>query len=309
MVRVSAFSTCQMNVDLINIDEYMSTVHDGCMTTYVSATEAARMLGVTKPTRYANVIRGIVCRSTAVDGRRSLYARDEIERLAGRTRSRRDTSRATIDVQISSAITTLSDERVTYRGRDAADLARAHTFEEVSELLWTDELGAPGLRWPVDRDALARCKRVDAEAGATDSFTRLALAATTLSGGVDGGVVSAASAARRLLAIAPSLLGGPVTGDIASRLAAVYRRRPPDELVEVVSRALVLLADHELATSTLAVRVACSVRADPYAAIAVGLNVVGGPLHGTASTSVAAVLDDALANGAKSAVDRVLSAG
>ncbi|MDR8415219.1 hypothetical protein MTP10_41615, partial [Nonomuraea sp. 3-1Str] len=47
--------------------------------------------------------------------------------------------------------------------------------------------------------------------------------------------------------------------------------------------ALVLLADHELAASTLAARVAASARADPYAVVLTGLGVLGGPLHGGAS--------------------------
>jgi citrate synthase len=118
-----------------------------------------------------------------------------------------------------------------------------------------------------------------------------------------------ADAARTLLALAPSLLGGPLTGDVASRLAACFRRRPGAELVAAVSRALVLLADHELATSTLAVRVAASVRVDPYSALAVGLEVVGGALHGGASTAAAALLDDVVGRGADTAVDAVLSAG
>jgi citrate synthase len=133
------------------------------------------------------------------------------------------------------------------------------------------------------------------------------LAAITLAQGA--GDDDAPTAARRLLAIGPSLLGGPVTGDIATRLTAAYRRRPSPELVDAVSRALVLLSDHELATSTLAVRVACSVRADPYAAIAAGLCVVGGPLHGTASTLAAELLDEAAVDGARNAVARVLSSG
>ena len=47
-----------------------------------------------------------------------------------------------------------------------------------------------------------------------------------------------------------------------------------------------LLADHELAASTLAARVAASVRADPYAVVATGLGAMGGALHGGASLGV-----------------------
>ena len=44
-----------------------------------------------------------------------------------------------------------------------------------------------------------------------------------------------------------------------------------------MNAALVLLADHELATSTMAVRVAASVRADPYDAFLAGLATLAGP--------------------------------
>jgi citrate synthase len=57
--------------------------------------------------------------------------------------------------------------------------------------------------------------------------------------------------------------------------------------------ALVLLADHELAASTLAARVAASVRADPYAAVTAGLGVMGGALHGGASLAAEAMLAEA----------------
>jgi citrate synthase len=201
----------------------------------------------------------------------------------------------------------LQDEGVRYRGRDASELARSQSFEQVAELLWSGSLSGRGLSWTVDREGLARCRHVLTAAEPNTPIASLTLSALTLGQGAEGH--DAPAAARRLLAIAPSLLGGPVAGDIASRLAAAYRRRPSTELVAAVSRALVLLADHELATSTLAVRVACSVRADPYAAIAAGLCVVGGPLHGTASTVAAELLDDALAGGARDAVDRVLSSG
>ena len=43
------------------------------------------------------------------------------------------------------------------------------------------------------------------------------------------------------------------------------------------------MADHELATSTMAVRVAASVRSDPYDALLAGLATLAGPLHGGAS--------------------------
>jgi len=58
----------------------------------------------------------------------------------------------------------------------------------------------------------------------------------------------------------------------------------------VLPRKRVLLADHELAASTLAARAAASVRADPYAVVATGLGAVSGALHGGSSLGAEALL-------------------
>ncbi len=65
---------------------------------------------------------------------------------------------------------------------------------------------------------------------------------------------------------------------------------PPPGLLDALRAALILLADHELAASTLAARVAASVRADPYAVVATGLGAVGGALHGGASLGAETML-------------------
>ena len=71
---------------------------------------------------------------------------------------------------------------------------------------------------------------------------------------------------------------------IAERLwPRLCDRRASPGLLRALSAALVLLADHELAASTLAVRVAASVRADPYAVAGTGLGAMSGALHGGAS--------------------------
>ncbi|MGN9788905.1 citrate/2-methylcitrate synthase [Nonomuraea sp. ZG12] len=66
-------------------------------------------------------------------------------------------------------------------------------------------------------------------------------------------------------------------------------------LLRTLEAALVLLADHELAASTLAARVAASARADPYAVVLTGLGVLGGPLHGGASYAAERLLHEVTA--------------
>ncbi len=63
---------------------------------------------------------------------------------------------------------------------------------------------------------------------------------------------------------------------------------------EVLRTALVLLADHGLAASTMAARVAASARAHPYAVVSAGLGALDGPVHGTASTAAHRFLAEAL---------------
>ena len=82
--------------------------------------------------------------------------------------------------------------------------------------------------------------------------------------------------------------GGERGGAVAGRLwlglcTGSEQGRPAPGLMRALSAALVLLADHELAASTLAARAAASVRADPYAVVGTGLGAMSGALHGGAS--------------------------
>ncbi|MEV5889301.1 citrate synthase [Nonomuraea fuscirosea] len=83
---------------------------------------------------------------------------------------------------------------------------------------------------------------------------------------------------------APPQLSEPGGDSIAERLWSRLCPAPATPaLLTALEGALVLLADHELAASTLAARVAASAKADPYAVVLTGLGVLGGPLHGGAS--------------------------
>jgi citrate synthase len=64
----------------------------------------------------------------------------------------------------------------------------------------------------------------------------------------------------------------------------------------------VLLAEHELNASTFAARVTASTGAPLSAAVLAGLAALSGPLHGTASQSMAGLVDRAKAQGAEAAI-------
>jgi citrate synthase len=69
---------------------------------------------------------------------------------------------------------------------------------------------------------------------------------------------------------------------------------PTDTGLRALNAAMVLLADHDLAASTLAARVAASTRAHPYAVVSAGLAALDGPLHGAASSLSYALLEQAV---------------
>ena len=289
------------------------------MADFLSAAEAARRLGVKPATLYAYVSRGVLSRGKAADGRASLFNTDEVERLARRGRPRRPAGVA--DITVESAITEITGDSLRFRGLDATRLAVSRTFEEVAELLWTGELRSAREPWQARPAALAAGRAAQAALPAgTLALERLqvivpAMAATDpLRLQLDPAAVLAAG--RSIIAgmvdclpstatSGPGISGPGISGPgasgpgasgpgtsgsgqpVAERLwSRLCDRRASPALMHAMSAALVLLADHELAASTLAARAAASVRADPYAVVGTGLGAVSGALHGGASLGV-----------------------
>jgi len=282
----------------------------------MTAAQAAGRLGVKQATLYAYVSRGVLGRDKAADGRSSLFDPDEVERLARRGRPRRPAG--AVDITVESAITELAADTLRFRGLDATRLAVTRPFEEVAELLWTGDLpptpAAARVPWqatpaaiaagraaqaalPVGTLPLERLQVIVPAMAATDSLRLqldssavLAAARSLIAGMVDclpappasGSAPPGAAPTNQTptTSFAPSGPGAPIAERLWSRLCD---RRPTPELLRTLSAALVLLADHELAASTLAARVAASVRADPYAVVGTGLGAMSGALHGGAS--------------------------
>jgi citrate synthase len=294
------------------------------MTEFLTATQAARRLGVKPATLYAYVSRGVLSRDKAADGRGSLFDSEEVERLARRGRPRRPAGAA--DITVHSAITEITGDRLRYRGHDVTPLAVSRSFEDVAELLWTGELPpAHSARissadrtqrpqrpspWRATPAAVAAGRAAQAALPAgilpLERFQVIvpAMAATDpLRLHLDPSAVCAAG--RSIIAGMVDCLPTPAstspgsTGPvgaaadqpIAERLwSRLCDRRPSPALRRALSAALVLLADHELAASTLAARVAASVRADPYAVVATGMGAMSGALHGGASLGTETLL-------------------
>jgi citrate synthase len=265
--------------------------------------EAARRLGVKLATLYAYVSRGQLVSHRSPDGRRSLFDVDDVERLVRRTRdSRRVEGRL---ATVTTSLTQLRDDGPTYRGQRATALASSASFEAVADLFWAAEPGpwesVPLGALPAVSDPDRLAWAVLAAAGADPTRSDLRPEAVV-------------RAARRIVSTMVASLPPPDRPrpdrgfrlPIAEALAVRLAPEPPAPVVRAVNAAMVLLVDHELATSTLAVRVAASARADPYDAVLAGLGTVAGPLHGGASQLVHELLVAAARDGPDRAIDDAL---
>jgi len=294
------------------------------LTGWLTAGEAAGRLGVKPATLYAYVSRRVVRRRRAPDGS-SRFDPAEIERLARRGRPRRPPGG--FELAIESEVTVLGEDRPFYRGRDALELAAGWELEQVAGWLWDAPAGPPG-QWRAAPEAVAAGR--GAQAGLpTDllPLERLQVIVPAL-GAVDPlrhntDPAAVVAVGQQLIAgmvdclPGGELAPGPIAGRLWARLAAPDppaappppqpepepepepqpepqpQPQPEPELVGALRVALGLLADHELAASTFAARVAASVRADPYAVVTAGLAAMGGALHGGASLRAEAMLAEA----------------
>jgi citrate synthase len=292
-------------------------------TTTLSAAEAAARLGVKRASLYAYVSRGLLDRQVADDGRSSRFAVADVEHLLAERRHGRPAS-TSIDLTVTTGITRLTDDGVWYRGTPLADIVGTWSFERTAEWLWHGVDPGPSLPpWPAGRGLSEVAARLGAGAHRLDALVALtaAVAATDRT----RSPATAADAARRTIGafadhVPPPVPAGgrqsprsrrPRDRSIAARLAAgLGARMPADELVPLVDAVLVCLADHDLASSTLAARIAASTRADGYGVILAGLGVLAGPLHGAASAQVHRFLADAERSGSvATTVDALLRAG
>lgn len=107
-------------------------------------------------------------------------------------------------------------------------------------------------------------------------------------------------AATLLDVVADAACGGQGEGPIHRRLGAVWGC--DRQGVDLVRRALVLLADHELNASTFAARVAASTGASLSAAALAGLSALSGPLHGGVGARVKRLAAAAIREGPRQMV-------
>lgn len=247
----------------------METPEDGL---YLSADEAAALLGISLPTLYAYVSRKNI-RSLKVEGSRSRrYWAADIQRLA---KPRADVAVPVAEPQriaASSAITLLTDKGLYYRGHDVIELADSAQVEQVAELMWQ----ASGVFTEVlpkrPRGLAALLKVLAPLSVAEKAITLFPLIERENPKAYD---LSAEGYARTGVDVVRWLAALLVDADSPSAqplptfiVGALGVDRAFEDLVR---RVLILSIDHELDPSTYTVRAAANTGVTPYYAAITGL--------------------------------------
>jgi citrate synthase len=259
----------------------------------VTADQAADLLGVRLQTIYAYVSRGLLTRHHATNeaGHRvSVFPMEEVLRLAAeRTRVRT----GSLEVLVETDVTLLDPKgSLSFRGHDAVALS-TRPFEEAAALLW----GIPAVgEWEAAEADLTVVRVASAAlaGGATDAdrirAAVLALA-TTDAARDDLKPDHLVAVGRRAIIGGILAVGGSETGSVAARLWSGLGGAPAGDGMAALNAALVLLIDHELAASTMAVRIAAGTAADPWLVLLTGLAALGGGRHGRSSVAAERLLD------------------
>jgi citrate synthase len=283
--------------------------------TSLSASDAARTLGVTTATLYAYVSRGLIRSEPGADGRRRRYRADDVEQLISRRVLRRDPAAAVQDALhwgapvLDSALTLIRDGRLYYRGRDAAALATRARLEDVAALLWLNEEDA-GSVLVQPAPPPPPLPRVDPPAPLLEAFqTALAAAGSADVAAADPRPAGAARSGIRILRLLAALATAtpPSPAPAAETLSRAWTGG--DAFRPLLDTALILCADHELNVSSFTVRCVASAGATPYAAVIAGLSALSGHRHGGVIERVSTLFEDAAGSGAGPAVAALLRRG
>lgn len=234
------------------------------------------------------------------------------------------------------AVCSVEQGSLTYRGYSIDDLARRASFEEVAYLLLNGELPNAG-QLAAFRAALDKYRKLPAEA--IDILRRIKpevpgmdVLRTGVSfmsqydpakGNDHGAFVERAihlvSVIASLIAARMRLVHGhepvdpqPGLSHAAQLFQMAFGRAPTAVEERVINMTFVLYAEHEFNASTFTARVVASTESDVYSAVSAGIGALKGPLHGGANEETAkmfetlssgaaakAWIDDALARKAK----------
>src|SRR6186713_62048 len=257
---------------------------------YLSAREASAELAISQATLYAYVSRGLIRSEPSQDSRSRRYRAEDVRTLKERrTPAPEPRGMRSFDADLpvmDSAVATITEDGPIYRGVNCVDLAEHDTLEHAATLLW-DVSGADPFEQdncPVVPDEMRNVAEAARGANAIDrTIAVLALAARA-----DPRAFTRADEGR-------AMLGGRIMRLVVATMLNAKSSAKPLHLqiarvwapehkhaADLIRRALVLLADHELNASTFTVRCAASTGLNLYDSVIAGLAALKGPKHGGA---------------------------
>lgn len=277
----------------------------------MDAENAAASLGISRATLYAYVSRGLIRASEAEgDPRRRLYSARDVEALRKRKavgRRPRQVAETTLDWGLpilSSGITLIEGDGLFYRGRDALAFAETATLEDTARLLWdcgAQDPFAERAAMPEAWDAsVYRNVRALPLIERCQALLPFVAAGRAIAWQRDTRKLWPGAAALLRAMMAAASLTQPDDAPLHHHLASAWGQGADG--ADILRRALVLLADHELNASAFAVRVVASTGASLGACLNAGLSALGGPLHGGTTSIVEILLEEIDAAGDADAV-------
>jgi citrate synthase len=244
---------------------------------YLTASEAAEALGVSRQTLYVYVGRKGI-RSQPVEGtRQRKYWRADIERV--RNGDRAQATHLPGELKQETAITLITEQDLYYRGRSVLSLAETSSFESVAALLWgVDEGEVFTHRAPEKPATFASLDKLldgqDDINRATAMFPTLEDANPRAFDLTRAGMARTGADVLRWLAALTVRSQDPPTEPIHLYLADKLGRDAGD--ADLIRRVLVLSADHGFEPGTVAVRGVASTGVTPWRSVMTGLSISGG---------------------------------
>jgi len=283
---------------------------------YLSAGEAAAELSISPATLYAYVSRGLVRSEPSSDGARARrYRADDVRSLKNRRAPMVEGQglKAAGLPLMDSAVSTITAEGPIYRGVKATKLAESASFEQAATLLWDSQTCDPFAKtnMPVISPVMRKILEITKDAPPLDR----AIAVLSQAAEADPRAYNSAregrgaTGARILrLVVATIINTAPSSDPLHKQIARAWapKQRHAEDLIR---RALVLLADHELNTSTFTVRCAVSTNISLYDAMIAGLVALKGPRHGGVGPLASRMLDTLLSGDIAAIVREKVSLG
>ena len=220
-------------------------------------------------------------------------------------------------VAAATAIGSVEDGKLQYRGYSIDELAPHCTYEEVAHLLLNGELPTAS-ELAAFNASLVKSRGLSpflhgilekmSPAGTAMDVLRTVVSASAEEDPDEGDNSHAANyrKAVRLTAMMPTILAGyirrrkgeePITPDASLGHAANFAKMAfggsaHPRAAQVLNTCFILQAEHGLNASTFAARITAATLADMHAAVTAGLAALKGPLHGGATDGTMKMLDE-----------------